>query len=347
MPTISVVIPVYKVEKTLNRCIESVLWQTYTDFEIILVDDGSPDRSGEICDTYDSKYSFVTAIHQENRGISSARNVGMERARGEYIMFLDSDDYLEPDCLEAVYNRHTDLCIGSIVNEQLNGSRYNQIEREDETISAEQFPEKLPALYAERRLNYVHGKLYSRAIIEKHNLKFEDYKLTAAEDTVFNFVFLKYCSNVYICSKTVHHYMQLSGGLGSKFYFDRYERCRRLDDYLTDLCTQTGWLVPAMRDELDKRLVRGAVWCLAGIDKHPEAPYRTRKKALDFICADDYLRKIVSKFRIENTENLIALLQKGSKRYLANRRIKRLYADIIQPSDIDLYQKLYSDDLFF
>lgn len=337
MPTISVVIPVYKVENTLSRCIDSVLWQTYTDYEIVLVNDGSPDRCGEICDTYASKNSCVTVIHQENGGLSAARNTGLERASGEYVMFLDSDDYLEPNCLEVVYNRHTDLCIGSILYENEKGQQSFQDNREDEIIFAGQFPEKLPALLAERRLNYVHAKLYSRAIIEKYHLRFEDDQLTSAEDTIFNFTFLKHCRSIYVCSKTVHHYIQIVGGLGRKFYYDRYERHRRLNDYLTSVCREMGWLVPAMQEELNKRLVRGAIWTLSGIDQHSQDPYRIRKKALDTICSDDYLRKTVPRVNVEFKEDLTTLLQKGSKRYLIYKRMKRFYADLIRSSHMGSY----------
>lgn len=97
---ISVVIPVYNVEKYLNECIESVLTQTYTDYEIILVDDGSTDSSGHICDDYMTADSRVRVIHQKNGGLSAARNTGLKEAKGEYIYFLDSDDYIEEYTLE-------------------------------------------------------------------------------------------------------------------------------------------------------------------------------------------------------------------------------------------------------
>ena len=94
---LSVIIPVYKVEQYLCRCIDSVLAQTYTDLEIILVDDGSPDGSGAICDEYAAKDSRIKVIHQKNAGVSAARNAGMDLASGEYLAFIDSDDFIEPE----------------------------------------------------------------------------------------------------------------------------------------------------------------------------------------------------------------------------------------------------------
>ena len=102
-PKISVIVPVYKVEKYLPECIESVLAQTFTDFELILVDDGSPDNSGKICDDYATRDSRIRVFHKENGGVSSARNLGLDNARGEWIGFVDPDDWIEPDMYEQMY----------------------------------------------------------------------------------------------------------------------------------------------------------------------------------------------------------------------------------------------------
>ena len=100
---ISVIVPVYNSEQTLNRCIDSILGQTYRNFELLLINDGSKDRSGEICDEYARKDSRVKVLHKENGGVSSARNVGMDNARGEWFSFVDSDDWVEGDILESMY----------------------------------------------------------------------------------------------------------------------------------------------------------------------------------------------------------------------------------------------------
>ena len=97
IPKISIIIPVYKVENYLERCVQSVLKQTYPNLEIILVDDGSPDNCGTICDNYANENSNVSVIHQKNQGISAARNNGMKVAKGDFFGFVDSDDIIEPD----------------------------------------------------------------------------------------------------------------------------------------------------------------------------------------------------------------------------------------------------------
>ncbi|TNC82678.1 MAG: glycosyl transferase [Oleiphilus sp.] len=104
---ISIVVPVYKVEEILARCIDSILVQTYTHFELILVDDGSPDDCGRICDEYAQKDSRIQVIHQENSGLSEARNSGIDRATGRYIAFIDSDDWIHPDYLTYLYSKIT------------------------------------------------------------------------------------------------------------------------------------------------------------------------------------------------------------------------------------------------
>lgn len=104
-PAISVVIPVYNVEKYLSKCIDSVLAQSFKDYEIILVDDGSADGSGKLCDDYAQKYSFISVVHQTNKGLGGARNTGIDNAAGKYILFLDSDDYIDVELLEICHNK--------------------------------------------------------------------------------------------------------------------------------------------------------------------------------------------------------------------------------------------------
>ena len=100
---ISVITPIYKAERFLDKCISSVLTQSYTNFELLLIDDGSPDNSGAICDKYAKNDSRIKVFHKKNGGVSSARNYGLDLAQGEFILFLDSDDYLSQDALMICY----------------------------------------------------------------------------------------------------------------------------------------------------------------------------------------------------------------------------------------------------
>ena len=135
MPTISVIVPVYKVEKYIHRCVDSILTQTFTDFELILVDDGSPDNCGAICDEYAKKDSRVVVIHQENGGLSAARNAGIDWAfansNSEWLTFVDSDDWIHPKMLEELFSRvqiykaDLALCgVKTVYDEEFVGIRY-------------------------------------------------------------------------------------------------------------------------------------------------------------------------------------------------------------------------------
>lgn len=103
-PLISVIVPIYKVENYLNCCVNSIINQTYKNLEIILIDDGSPDKCGKICDDFNKEDTRIKVIHKKNNGLGSARNTGLDVCNGEYISFVDSDDYIMPDLIESLYN---------------------------------------------------------------------------------------------------------------------------------------------------------------------------------------------------------------------------------------------------
>lgn len=123
---LSIIVPVYKVEQYIHRCVDSILAQTFTDYELILVDDGSPDRCGEICDEYARKDPRVKVIHKKNGGLSDARNAGLDNATGEWLSFVDSDDWIEPDMLEKLLinaqKHRAMISVGSVAAELLEES---------------------------------------------------------------------------------------------------------------------------------------------------------------------------------------------------------------------------------
>lgn len=123
---ISIVIPVYNVEKYLDECLGSIIKNYHTNVEVILVDDGSTDKSGSLCDKYDKKYEFISVIHKKNGGLSSARNVGIEKAKGKYIWFVDSDDYISNDSISNILEeakKDGDLIIGNYLVFYPNGKK--------------------------------------------------------------------------------------------------------------------------------------------------------------------------------------------------------------------------------
>ncbi|MEH7495309.1 glycosyltransferase family 2 protein, partial [Neobacillus niacini] len=129
LPSISVIIPVYNVEKYLRRCVDSVLNQSFQDFEIILIDDGSTDKSGQICDEYVKKDKRIKAIHKKNARVSAARNDGIKMAKGKYISFIDSDDWIEPEMYEVMFNKAEELCLDFIMCDYQKKSKYYEDKR--------------------------------------------------------------------------------------------------------------------------------------------------------------------------------------------------------------------------
>ena len=126
-PKINIIVPVYNVEKYIRRCLDSIAAQTFTDWECILVDDGSPDGSGAICDEYARKYARIKVIHKENGGVSSARNIALGRISGKWLAFVDSDDWIDLDYCEKLYNSaeecNVNIAAASMVREKINKKR--------------------------------------------------------------------------------------------------------------------------------------------------------------------------------------------------------------------------------
>ena len=330
MPKISVIIPVYKVEQTLNRCVDSVLAQRFADYEIILVNDGSPDRSGEICNAYAREHDKIKVIHKENGGLSDARNAGLAEARGEYVMFLDSDDYLSDDCFEILCAGNADLIIGTIVTVHKDGKLIHQPQREDRLIRRGEFHDLVPALFDERRLNYVHAKLYGMSLIKEHDIRFEDDMLTSAEDTVFNFTFLSYCESIMVFGRPVHFYVYYDSGLARRFYPDRYERYKRLIRHIEGVCGQLDINSGEMKAVIDKRRVQAAVWTMEGILAQVNLPLEERARYLDEIASDGELKAIIGSVDVGGTDDLLYLLKHGGKRLIYNKYLKSYKAKILR-----------------
>lgn len=180
-PIISVIVPVYKVEKYLNRCVDSILAQTFDRIEIILVNDGSPDKCGEVCDEYAKMDHRVTVVHQENEGLSSARNMGLMLSKGEYVAFVDSDDYIHPKMYEVLYkearNNSSDIVICNYKDVYDNDQLENQII--DKELKAINFTNisALAQLYEKNGVQFVVAcnKLYKRELFD--NLEYEKGRL--------------------------------------------------------------------------------------------------------------------------------------------------------------------------
>lgn len=205
---ISIVIPVYNVEKYLPQCLDSVLSQIYTNYEVILVDDGSPDRSGAICDAYAQKDSRFRVIHQNNAGVSAARNNGIEQAAGEWVTFIDSDDWVEPHYLSNFRldeSNGIDLIIqGLEYYDHRDGHFFNPWSFKDCVLKKQDF--RLG--FAENRLMEVGfpvGKAYCKKLLIDDDLRF-DSRISFHEDHIFVLDYYKMCHSIRLVDATDYKY---------------------------------------------------------------------------------------------------------------------------------------------
>jgi len=205
---ISVIVPVYKAEKYIHNCVDSILAQSVCDFELILVDDGSPDNCPAICDEYAKRDARIRVLHKQNGGVSSARNCGLDHAAGDYVVFIDSDDSVEPDYLK-------DLVEAAEDSETFVISDYQPFRDDgpEERAFPEPFtadldrgsPEDFRRLMFGFRLFPPYCKLYRRQIIEENRIRF-DTEMKSAEDFDFNMRYLAYVRQVRYISSVQYNY---------------------------------------------------------------------------------------------------------------------------------------------
>lgn len=226
-PKVSVIVPVYKTQKTLEECVESLLNQTLKDIEIILVDDGSPDDSGNLCDIY-MKDSRVKVIHKENGGLSSTRNTGLHIAQGEYVGFVDSDDFVEHSMFEKMYNTienaKADVCLCAYFTIDENGNReehfFSNMPKEMET---EQIRKNLilpligPDISKGSKAleGFVCRNLYKRSVIcDEIFLSEREY---FAEDVMFNLAVYKKCKKICCINECLYYYRYIAESLSNRY----------------------------------------------------------------------------------------------------------------------------------
>ena len=200
-PKVSVIVPVYKAEKYLRKCVDSILAQTFRDFEVLLVDDGSPDKSGEICDEYAGKDPRVRVFHKENGGVSSARNKGIDEARGEWITFVDADDWLSLETFECLstYFKDYDVIRFSMVSVF---PAYSKTKELNEGVTREEY---IKLLVERRTILGVWGGLYRLDKIREAGLRFRE-DIINGEDWLFQFQAVCRCERLRVVNKGLYYY---------------------------------------------------------------------------------------------------------------------------------------------
>ena len=204
MPQVSIIVPVYNTKKYLSQCIDSILAQTFTDFELILINDGSTDNSGKICDDYAKKDFRIVAIHKKNGGVSSARNKGIDFAKGEWIMFVDSDDYLSTTYLSAFsmdVTHDMEVCGMEMMsnNNQLFCPKRTMLYDLDNMIDF------YNDIFENPYVTSPCAKIFKRSLLNKYSIRFDE-KIKITEDTLFMMDYLINCNSIYLIPNSGYYY---------------------------------------------------------------------------------------------------------------------------------------------
>lgn len=266
-PKVSIIVPVYNAEKSIGRCVDSILNQEYKDFELLLMDDGSKDSSGTICDEYAAKDARVRVIHKANSGVSDTRNQAMDMARGVYLQFLDADDWITPNAtrlfVEAAEQYQCDMVIADfyrVVGERV--SHKGAIEEEG-VLTREEFATQMMENPADFYYGVLWNKLFRREIVEKYRLRM-DSAISWCEDFMFNLEYIRHCERFYALQVPIYYYVKTKGSLVSQgmnisktikmklmvfeYYNDFYKQILTEEDYEKNRIQVYKFLVDAAGD---------------------------------------------------------------------------------------------------
>lgn len=307
---VSIIVPVYKSEKTLRLCVESLQKQTEPDIEIILIDDGSPDNCPQLCDELAEEDSRVRAVHKENGGVSSARNAGVKEAQGEFLLFVDSDDYIEPNMVEEL------LCHMDGADLAICGYHHHYMGRDVEKVPPIQRwtgAEGFLVLYGQGYLNMPWNKLFRRKLVGRF-----DEALSLGEDLLFNLDYLQRAlEGVAIVQWPLYHYIQNNTGntLSSKKRDDKLELAKRI-------WKETSRFYQKLAGHEDESgIINGRLLqeVLDDVESLPFDHNRSRKEkviAIEAYCKDPLLHKVGGKVALSALDYRIinACMQRGWKR---------------------------------
>ena len=302
---VSVVVPIYKVEKYLKRCVDSILNQTYSHLEVILVDDGSPDLCPQICDAYAQQDSRIRVVHKENQGLGMARNTGIDHATGDYICFFDSDDYIAPDTiavtLAAAREYQADLVIfgHDDVTPQGNVLDTHIPCPPKPLFSGQEIAEVLlpTSLYSNMKTGAdwkvplcAWNKLYAMDVIRRTGWRFVSEREIISEDFYSLTQLHGFLNRVCIVDRVFYHYTVNNSSLSRSYRPDRFERIKIFGQEMLLLSEKMG-----LRSNLEQAmntvtfgLTIGALKMLAASD----LPFKQRYAAMNLIVTDPYLRKL-------------------------------------------------------
>lgn len=303
---LSVIVPVYNMEKYLQRCLDSLLNQNISDYEIILVDDGSKDKSLEICDEYANKYPFVHVIHKENQGLGFARNSGLDVAKGKYVSFVDSDDTVSPkhfcELLKVAEEHNADACLGGgtdvFETQKLTGRHIyaGRVFNEQEIMRI-----LLPSMlgYNERGRNYSGMSacvgVFSREVIEKNNIRFRSEREYISEDAIFDIEFMSSSNIVVISESSGYNYYHNAGSLTTSYRPDRFEQIKKLWFYEQQLVAEKENYTNLCRRIDSMFLANFRVTVMQEVD-HGGFKFISLNKVIKSMIRDESVQKVIQRY---------------------------------------------------
>ena len=219
-PIVSIIVPVYNAEKTIQRCVESILGQDFQDFELLLIDDGSQDASGALCDAFAQRDARVRVLHKENGGVSAARNLGLSQAQGVYLQFLDSDDWITADATTMLVRTAREYQCDLVISDfyRVVGDRVSHKGdiQEDTVLSREEYAAPMMERPADFYYGVLWNKLYRREIVERHHLRMNP-EISWCEDFMFNLEYIRYAERFYALQVPIYYYVKTKGSLASQY----------------------------------------------------------------------------------------------------------------------------------
>lgn len=309
-PKVSIIVPCYKVEQYLDRCVESLIRQSLDDIEIILVDDGSPDSVPEMCDRWAERDTRIRVVHKKNEGLGMACNSGLEIATGEYVAFVDSDDWVEPETYETMYNSAQKynaqivFCGIRRVNEK--GEKTAMYRAK--TMTVYDTPEKIaafsldmiasePSSPIERRIP-MSAKivLYERKKILENNIRFENEKKFISEDLIFNLDCLSYASCIVEISEIYYNYFINQNSITQTFHSDRFVK---IIDLRNELLSRYHDMPADFTNRVNRMTIGYVRKSLCKICLSPQLSENEKKAMVNEICTDSLWEQIRNAYPIK------------------------------------------------
>ena len=263
---LTIIVPVYNIQNYLPRFFDSIAAQTFQDYILLMIDDGSEDNSLEVCERYAANDARIKIIHLDHVGVTKARNIAMEHIETEYVVYADGDDYVDTDYLthliEAQEKYNTDLVISRVVYHLEKDNHIDGMfpERGETVIQRNDFNQLLPTIFEDRRLNYLYGKIYRTSFLK--SIRVED-DVKQGSDTMINCQYIGKIDSIVLIDDPDYHYIKYSNrSVTSYSGNDAYLRICRINKYIYDSMANQGFLSQEMYRVIDGRVLQSAGWVI-------------------------------------------------------------------------------------